>query len=381
MPADPAEAGAVIASYVPERDCKIAKFGLDLGANPGGTIGQGVEIIQTFLDAGPVLTEFSREGDKIVEWRMLIDAEHCRLQNAENGKIVKEKSCPRVKRLVPNNIPIVVRINAGSASTSEIVAGALQSNGVATVVGTPSFGKNHGQKFSPAPFGTGKRITVQRFAPGGKELDPAVIPDTEIPQSKAFLDDPFNNLDEQLVAVDRILGEGKEKALADANTPEAITAKAKRADEVRQEYAKRNALILEHLAAVAAGNLNTDHQEEGQMTHLSIFAIFHLSLLQFAFLYLETFAWTGVMTKITGYSVEYAEQTKILAAQQGVYNGCFAAGLLWSLFAPSCGHELAIAFTSCVVVVGLYGGFTAKRTILLVQALPGALALVAVLLS
>ena len=70
------------------------------------------------------------------------------------------------------------------------------------------------------------------------------------------------------------------------------------------------------------------------------------------------------------------------AANQGLYNGFLAAGLVWSLVAPApLGRTLAFFFLGCVVVAGVFGAFTAKMSILFIQALPAVLALVAVILS
>ena len=81
-------------------------------------------------------------------------------------------------------------------------------------------------------------------------------------------------------------------------------------------------------------------------------------------------------------SAQQAEDTKVLAGNQGLYNGFLAAGLLWSLVAPlAYATQLALFFLACVLVAGIYGGFTANKRIWLLQALPAALALAAVLLS
>ena len=79
---------------------------------------------------------------------------------------------------------------------------------------------------------------------------------------------------------------------------------------------------------------------------------------------------------------EFAEATKTLAANQGLYNGFLAVGLVWGMVGPT-DHRFAfrVFFLVCVVVAGLYGAATSSRRILLVQALPGALALAAVLLA
>ena len=99
------------------------------------------------------------------------------------------------------------------------------------------------------------------------------------------------------------------------------------------------------------------------------------------FLVLEMFLWTTPRTRAAfGMSAEQAEQTKVLAANQGLYNGFLAAGLIWSLLAPAAyARELALFFLACVLVAGLYGGATANKRIFLIQALPAAIALAVVI--
>ena len=77
-------------------------------------------------------------------------------------------------------------------------------------------------------------------------------------------------------------------------------------------------------------------------------------------------------------SKEFAEETKVLAANQGLYNGFLAAGLLWSLIAYKI--DVALFFLICVVIAGLYGAFSTKKiTILYIQSLPAFLALISLL--
>ena len=101
------------------------------------------------------------------------------------------------------------------------------------------------------------------------------------------------------------------------------------------------------------------------------------------FLVLEMFLWTAPRTrKAFGMTEVQAEQSKVLAANQGLYNGFLAAGLIWSLLAPVLyAKPLALFFLACVLLAGIYGGFTANRRIWLVQALPAAVALAAVWLT
>jgi putative membrane protein len=105
-----------------------------------------------------------------------------------------------------------------------------------------------------------------------------------------------------------------------------------------------------------------------------------VALLHVWFLVLEMFLWdkpTGLRT--FGHSAEHAAASKVLAANQGLYNGFLAAGLVWGLTLGSAGTAVKVFFLACVIVAGVYGAATASRKILFVQALPAALALVLVL--
>jgi putative membrane protein len=92
-------------------------------------------------------------------------------------------------------------------------------------------------------------------------------------------------------------------------------------------------------------------------------------------LVLEMFLWTRPLgLKTFGQTAEDAQKSAVLAANQGLYNGFLAAGLVWGLIAP--GRTVETFFLGCVLFAGVFGGLTAKRSILFVQALPAALALV-----
>jgi putative membrane protein len=96
---------------------------------------------------------------------------------------------------------------------------------------------------------------------------------------------------------------------------------------------------------------------------------------------LEMVLWTTPRGRAAfGTTAEFAEQTKTLAANQGLYNGFLAAGLLAGVFASGrVGFWFGVFFSSCVIVAGLYGALTVSRRILLVQSVPALVALVAVL--
>jgi len=108
--------------------------------------------------------------------------------------------------------------------------------------------------------------------------------------------------------------------------------------------------------------------------------ILFIALEHFFFLVLEMFLWRKKLgLKIFHNSLEKAEQTKVLAANQGLYNGFLAVGLLWGLLypEPEVSLHISLFFLSCVFVAGIYGGYSVKKTIFLVQGLP---ALVCILL-
>lgn len=112
---------------------------------------------------------------------------------------------------------------------------------------------------------------------------------------------------------------------------------------------------------------------------ISIVALIHIYIL-----ILEMFLWT----KPTGMKAfrmnkERAENTAVLAANQGLYNGFLAAGLIWSIITP---HEifsfqLSLFFLGCVIIAAVYGAYSVGKKILLIQGLPAALALIAAMIA
>lgn len=107
-----------------------------------------------------------------------------------------------------------------------------------------------------------------------------------------------------------------------------------------------------------------------------------VALLHLYFLVLEMFLWDKPAgLKAFGQTLEQARASKVLAANQGLYNGFLAAGLLWGLWLGPAGTGVKVFFLLCVIVAGVYGAATASRKILFVQALPAAVALALVLLA
>lgn len=107
-----------------------------------------------------------------------------------------------------------------------------------------------------------------------------------------------------------------------------------------------------------------------------------VAALHLYFLVLEMFFWAKPLgRRVFGLSADYAKSSRILAANQGLYNGFLAAGLVWGLTLGTSGHPVIFFFLGCVIVAGIFGGLTASRKILFVQALPGAVAMALLWLS
>ena len=113
------------------------------------------------------------------------------------------------------------------------------------------------------------------------------------------------------------------------------------------------------------------------MATVAMVLVVLVALLHLYFLVLEMFLWTRPLgLKTFRNTPEKAEFTRVLAANQGLYNGFLAAGLLYAAITGS--REFALFFLACVVVAGLYGAYSVNKRIFLVQALPALLALAAV---
>lgn len=114
-----------------------------------------------------------------------------------------------------------------------------------------------------------------------------------------------------------------------------------------------------------------------QTTFIVLVVLIHIYIV-----YLEMAAWTtkkGI--KAFGLkSKEFAEETKVLAANQGLYNGFLAAGLIWSIIIKN--TDVSLFFLSCVFIAGIYGAYSTKQTkILYIQSIPASLGIISILLS
>jgi len=139
---------------------KVKGFVIDLRNNPGGLLDQAISVSDTFLDKGEIVSTRGR------------NAEETQRFNARPGDMTKGK-------------PVIVLINGGSASASEIVAGALQDHKRATLVGTRSFGKGSVQTIIPLGAGNGAlRLTTARYyTPSGRSIQAkGITPDIEVLQ-------------------------------------------------------------------------------------------------------------------------------------------------------------------------------------------------------
>ncbi len=139
----------------------VLGYVLDVRNNPGGYLTAAIDVSDAFLDAGEIVSTRGKEKTDI-------ERVHAKAGDLANGK------------------PVVVLINHGSASASEIVAGALQDNGRAIIMGSQSFGKGSVQQQKPLGDGTAIHITIARYyTPSGRSIqNEGITPDVEVLQSK-----------------------------------------------------------------------------------------------------------------------------------------------------------------------------------------------------
>ncbi|WP_027357928.1 S41 family peptidase [Desulforegula conservatrix] len=139
---------------------------IDLRGNPGGLLDQAIEIADLFIDKGPIVSTKGRKKENNRTW----------------------EATPNT---TPRNYPIALLINSGSASASEIVAGALQDTNKAIVVGTTSFGKGSVQTVKPLKDGYGLKYTIARYyTPNGRSIQAeGIVPDIEVTYEEPKKDD------------------------------------------------------------------------------------------------------------------------------------------------------------------------------------------------
>ena len=117
------------------------------------------------------------------------------------------------------------------------------------------------------------------------------------------------------------------------------------------------------------------------MTITANIVVILVALLHIYFLVLEMFLWDRpIGLRAFGHSPEAARASKVLAANQGLYNGFLAAGLVWGLILGPAGLDIKVFFLCCILIAGVFGAATANRKILFIQAMPAALGLLLLLL-
>lgn len=120
------------------------------------------------------------------------------------------------------------------------------------------------------------------------------------------------------------------------------------------------------------------------MIHVANALVALVAVLHLYFLVLEMFLWTKPAgLKAFGLTPEKAADSAVLAANQGLYNGFLAAGLIWGLIqvTPAFAFQIKLFFLACVIVAGAYGAYSVSRKILFVQAVPAAIALILLCLA
>lgn len=189
---------------------------LDLRNNPGGLLNEAITVSDSFLDKGEIVSTRGR------------DPQSGERYNAEAGDLIEGK-------------PIVVLINGGSASASEIVAGALQDHRRAIVVGTKSFGKGSVQTLIPLRGDGAMRLTTARYyTPSGRSIQAlGISPDIVVQQPEVAPVDPDAPADEKSAA----LRERSEADLRGAITNDSMTDEEKRLYQEEQQRAEESAKL------------------------------------------------------------------------------------------------------------------------------------------
>lgn len=192
---------------------KVNGFVIDMRNNPGGLLTQAIEVSDAFLDKGEIVSTRGRNPE---------DSERF---NAEPGDLAEGK-------------PIVVLINGGSASASEIVTGALQDHHRAIVVGTKSFGKGSVQTIIPLRGNGAMRLTTARYyTPSGRSIQAlGIAPDILVEQPKVVPQEP----EEDASAADRARTEA---TLRGSLTNDSVTEDEKRVLEEEQARAEQAAKL------------------------------------------------------------------------------------------------------------------------------------------
>lgn len=217
-----------IKKAIQENDKKVKGIIIDLRNNPGGLLDQAIKTVDLFVDKGIIVSQKGRNEAENIDFK------------ASSSGTYKE-------------YPIVVLVNGGSASASEIVSGSLQDHKRAVIVGEKTFGKGSVQAILPISQGEAIRLTVARYyLPSGRTIQAVgVDPDIKIKQAKIEeLDDDFEIKESQLkkhleAELDKINGNGeapkKEKETKEKDVDKATTLTT---EDIRKDYQLRSALSI-----------------------------------------------------------------------------------------------------------------------------------------
>lgn len=201
---------------------------IDLRGNPGGELNTVLAMSAMIIPDGTILVTEAREGDEIGKNQFIVNRDFV---TSVSGTDVEVGQRPTL--IVPEDMPIVVLVNNGSASASEILSGALQAHHRALIVGKPTHGKGVGQTVIPLPFGRSMHVTSFEFLPGGKRMDwIGIIPDVEVDVDRAAKSD--TQLDTAVTNVKRMIGE------ADALRKKADELKKQNHADFDKELQQRN---------------------------------------------------------------------------------------------------------------------------------------------
>lgn len=180
---------------------------IDLRGNPGGRVEMALTAIAMVQNEGAIFVQRERNGDMILEGDVVAHPQYvsCTEPDPKNVQKSRVRFQQRPALAVPVDTPVVVLVDEGSASASEMFAGALQHNHRALIVGKPTAGKGVGQKIYPLPFDRQIRVTTFEFVPGRTPNNwIGVIPDVEVEQPE---DVDIDQDDRQLNAATRVLEE------------------------------------------------------------------------------------------------------------------------------------------------------------------------------
>lgn len=237
-----------IADFLAKKDVKLTGIILDLRNNPGGLLDQAIAVSDLFLDKGEIVSTRGRHAQ---------DTER---DNATPGDII-------------NGLPMIVLVNGGSASASEIVSGALQDHHRAIVVGTQSFGKGSVQTVIPLPGHGAMRLTTARYyTPSGRSIQAkGITPDIEIEQAK------IETIKSDRIAESDLRGalDNKKPEKVITPTPESGSAdpakdakdkkdEPKKLTDLVEDYQLARAVDLVRGLALYGGNMKTPAEEAAE---------------------------------------------------------------------------------------------------------------------